>query len=160
MHHLCCKGPILSIESLHLPKGLSRFLVMLGDWINNDDSIILCGAKPRQAEFSYSHVGSHTQSYVILQCHRDNLWLHKDPSGSQSQECEYFRGNLSLDPTDVVCPRVSSDSTPFLCDLAKSGEIIIDHKVDIESLLFLPNYPISSLDFDPTPLELSAICVV
>ena len=64
---------------------------------------------------------------------------------------------MSLDPTDVVCPQSLNRLEPFLRDLAKSGEIIIDHKVDIESLLFLPNHPISSLDIDPTPLELSAI---
>ena len=64
----------------------------------------------------------------------------------EAQNLDIFRGIIVFRPTDVVCTQSLNRLDPFLRDLAKSGEIYIDHKVDIDILSFLPNYPIYSLD--------------
>ena len=82
---------------------------------------------------------------MIFQYDRDNLWLQRDPIKNLIALI-FSEGIIVFRPTDVVCPKSLNRLDPFLRDLAKSGEIFNDHKVDIDILSFLPNYPIYSLD--------------
>ena len=76
---------------------------MLGDWINNDDSIILCGAKPRQAVIQLFSCRLTYSIYCDPSMQSWLSWHHKDPSGSQSQERDHFR-EYSCKSTNVVWP--------------------------------------------------------